>query len=114
MVRSMNKLSLTAVGREHLDRARQSGSGRAAETVYGGHEHVLRQTVIALAAGAEMSEHENPGEATIYVLGGRVRLASAETSWDGLPGDLLIMPDGPHSLTADADSVLLLTVAKIP
>ena len=29
-------------------------------TVYGGHEHVLRQTLIALAAGQSLEEHANP------------------------------------------------------
>jgi len=44
--------------------------------VWGGHEHVLRQTLIALTAGSSMSEHENPGEATLQVISGRVRLVS--------------------------------------
>jgi len=38
-----------------------------AHTVYGGHEHVLRQTVIALVGGSRLEEHENPGEATGHV-----------------------------------------------
>jgi hypothetical protein len=28
---------------------------------------VLRQTLMALTAGASMSEHENPGEATVLL-----------------------------------------------
>ena len=47
----MDSLSLTAVADEQLARARQSNSGRSAQTVYGGHEHFLRQTVIALIGG---------------------------------------------------------------
>lgn len=43
-------------------------------TVWDGHEHVLRQTLIALTANSSMSEHENPGEATPQVMVGRVRL----------------------------------------
>ncbi|MEV0272775.1 MAG: cupin domain-containing protein, partial [Hamadaea sp.] len=109
----MNKLSLVASGREQLDRAQRSGSGRAAVTVYGGHEHVLRQTVIAIAAGAELAEHVNPGEATVFVIDGRVRLTGATASWEGLAGDLLIVPDEPHSLSALEDAVVLLTVAKL-
>ena len=45
------KASLTALVRQQLELARQASSGRSAQTVFGGHEHVLRQTVIALAAG---------------------------------------------------------------
>lgn len=108
----MEKLSLTATARTALTEARAASSGRSAHTVFGGHEHVLRQTLIALVAGQGLSEHENPGEATLQVLEGRVRLVSGETSWDGGPGALLIIPDARHSLEADEDSVVLLTVAK--
>jgi hypothetical protein len=59
----MQKMSLDALAREHLERARQHGSGRSAETIYGGHEHILRQTVVALTAGTTLADHENPGEA---------------------------------------------------
>ena len=110
----MQKLSLEARVREHLERARAATTDRSAETVYGGHEHVLRQTVIALRAGAEMSEHDNPGEATLLVLRGRVRMHSEAESWDGMTGDLLIVPPARHSLVALEDSAALLTVAKAP
>jgi quercetin dioxygenase-like cupin family protein len=80
--------------------------------VFGGHENVLRQTVVALAAGAAMSEHENPGEATLQVLAGRVRLGAAGESWEGRRGDLIVIPQARHDLQAIEDSVVLLTVAK--
>ena len=73
----MNKVSLTALAREHLEAARAVSSGRSAHTVYGGHEHSLRQTLIALTAGSELDEHESPGESTLQVLLGRVRLTNA-------------------------------------
>lgn len=109
----MEKSSLTALARELMKRAQQASSGRSAETVYGGHEHTLRQTMIAIVAGRELSEHENPGEATVQVLQGRVRLHAAEgQAWEGAPGDLLIVPPARHTLDAVEDSVVLLTVAK--
>lgn len=104
------KSSLTALVREQLKIAKRASSGRSARTVYGGHEHVLRQTVIALAAGHGLDEHENPGEATLHVLHGRVRLAGNGVEWDGSPGDLLIIPQGCHTLHALDDSAVLLTV----
>ena len=110
----MEKSSLTALVRQQLNLAQQASSGRSARTVYGGHEHILRQTVIALDAGRQLAEHENPGEATVHVLHGRVRLAAGDTSWDGSTGDLLIVPDSPHALEALEAAVVLLTVAKHP
>ncbi len=109
----MEKFSLTALARQQLELAEDASSGRAAHTVYGGHEHVLRQTLIALASGEMLDEHANPGEATVHVLRGRVRLSAGENSWDGTPGDLLIVPDSLHTLEALESSAVLLTVAKL-
>jgi len=108
----VNKISLDAVAREQQEKAGGASSGRAAETVYGGHEKSLRQTVIALTAGTELAEHENPGEATVLVLNGRVTLASPDASWEGRDGDLLVVPDSRHSLHAIEDTSVLLTVVK--
>ena len=110
----MQKLSLDAQVRDHLKRAAAAATGRSAETVYGGHEHVLRQTVVALAGGELMDEHVNPGEATLHVLRGRVRLKAGADSWEGRAGDLIVIPDARHSVEAMEDSVFLLTVAKLP
>jgi quercetin dioxygenase-like cupin family protein len=81
--------------------------------VYGGHEHVLRQTVIALHEGRQLDEHRSPGEATLYVISGRVQLESGDAAWSGWIGDLLIIPNARHTLKALEDSVVLLTVAKL-
>ena len=107
----MQKLSLTALAREQLELARASSSGRSASTVYGGHEHVLRQTLITIVGGRKLDEHANPGEATVQVLHGRVTLSAGGNEWNGAPGDLLIVPDSMHSLEAREDSAVLLTVA---
>ena len=108
----MQKVSLTALGRELLGRAGAAGGGHTADTVVGGHERVLRQTVIALVEGAVLAEHENPGEATLTVIVGRIELAGQDASWTGRVGDLLVIPDQRHSLRALEDSAVLLTVAK--
>ena len=66
----MQKLSLDALARELLKRAAEAAGGRAAQTVVGGHERVLRQTVIAMVKDATLAEHANPGEASLHVLRG--------------------------------------------
>jgi quercetin dioxygenase-like cupin family protein len=108
----MQKFSLDAIVREQASRAAAAPAGRSAETVYGGHEHALRQTVLALTAGSSLTEHENPGEATIQVLRGRVRLTAGQQAWEGRSGDLLVVPDSRHALEAIEDSAILLTVSK--
>jgi hypothetical protein len=81
-----------ALAREQLEAARRATAGRAPQTVFGGHEHVVRQTVIALLRGRSLAEHVNPSEATVHVLRGRVRLATDTASWDGRQGDLIVVP----------------------
>ena len=111
-VSTMEKISLTALAREHLETARAATSGRSAHTVYGGHEHSLRQTLMAMKAGSTMEDHESPGEATLQVLHGRVRVTNSSAGWEGSPGDHIILPRERHGLTAVEDSVVLLTVSK--
>lgn len=106
----MESISLTTVAATLLTQAKDSHSGRAAQTVYGGHEHGLRQTVIALAGGHELAEHESPGEATVQVLSGAVRLTADDEAWQGDAGDLLVIPPRRHALAALEDSAVLLTV----
>ncbi|CAI7975774.1 MULTISPECIES: cupin domain-containing protein [unclassified Parafrankia] len=107
----MEKTSLTALADEQLAVARQAPAGRAAHTIHGGHDHMLRQTVIALLAGRELAEHESPGEATLQVLRGHVRLTAGEETWDGGAGDHVTIPPVRHALAAVDDSAVLLTAA---
>ena len=66
-------LDLHQLGRDLIGQAQSEHSGRAARTL----PHPvdgLRQTVIALKAGAELGEHESPGAASLLVVHGAVRL----------------------------------------
>jgi quercetin dioxygenase-like cupin family protein len=110
----MQRISLDALATQQLELAAAHGGRPAGDTVVGGHERVLRQTVIGMMAGSELGEHENPGEATVHVLRGRVRLSSGDASWEGRAGDLLKVPNSRHSLQALENSAILLTVAKLP
>ena len=108
----MEKSSLTALARELLASAKTKSSGRSARTVYGGHERVLRQTMVALTAGSSLDEHDNPGAATVHVIAGTLVLGAGDVSWEGSPGDHLVVPLARHSVEALEDSAFLLTVAK--
>lgn len=107
----MDKKSLTAVARQQLKLAATVTSGRSSQTVYGGHVHSLRQTVVGLCAGKNLAEHENNGEATLLVLTGTLTLHSGDKEWKGSAGDLLVVPKARHSVHAIDDVAFLLTVA---
>lgn len=106
----MDGISLTKLAEEQLEAARTSHAGRAAHTVHGGHDHLLRQTLIALRGGSELAEHNSPGQATLQVLQGQVRVTAGSDTWSGGPGDLMAIPRERHGLHADSDAVVLLTV----
>lgn len=104
--------ALTPLVQEHLQIAQESTSGRSAQTLFGGKKHVLRQTLIAITGGRALDDHESPGDATLQVLQGRVRLVDDTQSHDGAAGDIMVIPAGRHRLEALEDSAVLLTVAR--
>ncbi len=97
-----------------LEAARAAASGRAAHLLFGGPQTTLSQTVIALRSGSSLAEHQNPGEATLLVLHGTVRLHAGDESWEGSEGDVLVVPPQRHGLDARTDAAVLLTAAKLP
>jgi quercetin dioxygenase-like cupin family protein len=105
----MDGVSLTAVGDEQLAIARGLSSGRAAHTIFGGHERFLRQTVIALVGGRETSVHRSPGEATLQVLQGQIKVTAGNDTSEAGIGDFVVVPPGTHSVLAIEDSVMLLS-----
>lgn len=108
----MEKWPLTALVDGLLSRALNASSRRNMRTIDGGRPHLLYQSVIALACGQRIEEHDHPGEATVQVLRGRVRVTAGDDTTDVSTGQLLIVPDVRHSVTALEDAALLLTVAK--
>jgi quercetin dioxygenase-like cupin family protein len=92
-----------------LDTAREHASQRAAETINSGPS--MRATVIALAAGAELAEHESPPAATLQVISGQARLHTAGQEWLLHDGEVVAIPPERHALSAITDAVVLLTVA---
>lgn len=106
----MAAFALETLAQEQLEKAAESRAGRSVTTVYGGREQLLRQLLVALTAGATLSEHENPGDATLVVIRGRVRLHAGDRSRDGSPGELVVIPRERHSLEALDDAAVLLTI----
>jgi quercetin dioxygenase-like cupin family protein len=103
-------VDLHTLGRELMERARNEHAGRAGRTLVHPVDG-LRQTVIALRADAELGEHESPGPASLMVLRGQVRLIAGETTIELSAHRITPIPDRRHSLHADEDSVVLLSVA---
>lgn len=106
----MESISLTAIADEQLAAAREAKAGRSAHTVRGGTGNQLRETVIALAGGQGLAEHDSPGEATLQVLRGKVALISGGERCECSAGDFVEIPRARHSLEAIEDSAVLLTV----
>lgn len=107
---SRTVVDLRQLSAELLERAAGERAQRAGNTL----PHPvdgLRQTLIALLAGAELGEHESPGPASLLVLRGRVRLLAGDRTVELGASHFSPVPDRRHSLHADEDSVVLLSVA---
>ena len=104
-------LNLHVLARELLDEARESKPGRSAKTLVGGRDATLRHTVVALRADAQLADHESPGEATLYVIEGRVSLTVDNLATEVTEGEILEISQVRHGLTAHEDSVVMLSIA---
>src|ERR671910_452609 len=98
----MSTVDVHQLSAELLDRAARGSAHRASSTL----PHPvdgLRQTLIALLAGAELGEHESPGPASLLVLRGRVRLLAGDQTVELGAHEFTPIPDRRHSLHADED-----------
>ncbi|SEP86309.1 MULTISPECIES: cupin domain-containing protein [Streptomyces] len=99
---------LKAQGEWLLAEAGAADSGRKAQTVV--KVPGLSVTLMALASGHGLAEHQAPGAATLLCLTGRVTLSTVGREWELGPDDLIAIPAERHRLTADTDALVLLTV----
>ncbi|HEX7804644.1 MAG TPA: cupin [Cellulomonas sp.] len=91
----------------HLQEAKAAPNGRSAGRIV--HDGDLRQTVVGLAAGTELGEHNAPHAATLQVLHGRVRVTSPSGDDELGTGALHLLTHERHAVLALEDSVFLLT-----
>lgn len=99
---------LAELAAELLDDARTNETRRAARVVLSGAD--LRATVIALLAEGELGENAPRTWASLQVLSGAVTLRVEGDEWVVGAGTIVPIGASRHSLRADVDSTLLLTV----
>jgi quercetin dioxygenase-like cupin family protein len=102
---------LLEAARGLLAQAAGLAAGRAARTLTPGVGTPLKQTLLALAAGQGLDEHQAPGPATLQVLIGAVILQTGETELSLEPNHWAVIPPASHELHATTDAVVLLTVS---
>lgn len=107
----METVALDTLGEKLLAEARAASSGRHAVTIHGGHVHSLRQTLIGLAAGRALDEHENTGEVTLQLIRGRARVVAGEDATELTAHDYAVVPLEWDAFEALDDTVVLLTAA---
>ncbi|KHL10647.1 hypothetical protein CLV56_2106 [Mumia flava] len=100
-------VDLEAQTQTHLEKASTAEHGRSAELVV--QDGPLRQSVLALAEGAELSEHDAPPAASILVLRGAIDVVAESGTTVLETGMLAEIPHERHSVKAEVDSVFLLT-----
>ena len=107
----METVVLDTLGDRLLAEARTASSGRCAVTIHGGHVHSLRQTLVGVAAGHTLDEHENTGELTLQLVRGRARVVAGSDTAEMDAGDYVVVPLQWDSFEALEDTVVLLTAA---
>src|SRR5690554_270869 len=93
-------VDLESVVSEQLALALEQPAGRSAVTLLGGRDHDLRQTLIAIAAGSRLHEHDSPSEASLQVLRGDVAFTIGDREHVMRTGDYMVIPPDRHDLTA--------------
>jgi quercetin dioxygenase-like cupin family protein len=106
-------MDLQVVADELLAQAGTEDSRRAARTLPHSTD-ALRHTMIALLAGSELQEHNSPpGPAVLLVLRGNARLVAGDQTVALHPLQHVAIPPHRHSLEADDDTVVLLSVVLL-
>lgn len=108
----MELIDLNVLASEHMAAAKAATNGRSSAKIVGDHTKLLRKNLIALAEGSSLQDHESPGEATLFVLQGRIEFHAGGESLNLEAGQLIEIPAARHGLAAITDAVVVLSVAK--
>ena len=104
-------LDIEQESKEILEAAREAGIGHAAKTLV--KDGPLRLVILGFTPGSFLREHNSDGPVSIQALSGKVDVAIEDRSESVEPGKTLVINATiSHSVTAHADSVLLLTIAR--
>lgn len=112
MSETLSSVDLGALTEELLLAARASESGRATRAFRAVAGGSLTQLLLVLTEGNSLSDHDNPGEALLHVLRGRVRLTAGATSWELDADEHIVIPQERHGLLALEDAAVLLTIVR--
>lgn len=92
--------------------ARLPGSRRQAETL--ARESGTSVVLMALEAGDVIQEHSANGSVSVHLLRGHIELGTADQAFDLRPRQMVFMqPNVKHSLRAEEQSVVLLTLSGV-
>ncbi|HEX6255998.1 MAG TPA: hypothetical protein VFZ70_09325 [Euzebyales bacterium] len=106
-------VNLPQAAAELLHSAKATPAGRAGRTLTPGAGAPLKQSLLALASGRSLADHESPAAATLQVISGTVRLTGGGPhDIDLRAGDHAAIPPVRHGLEALDDAVVLLSVAQ--
>ncbi|MCB0880659.1 MAG: cupin domain-containing protein [Thermoleophilia bacterium] len=109
----MKSVNLGDVAAGECAAAADHPQGRTTRRVHGADGQAIRQVLVTLRDGGALADHENPGDASLLVLRGRVRVEAGDDVWEGGEGDFLVIPDRRHNLRARGDAAVLLSFARV-
>ena len=107
-------LDLEAAAEDLLAEAHGLASGRSARTLTPGNGVALKQTLLALTAGQRLQDHVAPGPTTLVGVVGDAVLRHDAGDVPLVAGHWAPCPTEPHSVVAETDTVLLITVVPQP
>lgn len=107
----MEKQALGQVADQQLEAAGSKGGLSTALLVQGENSTVF-QVLLALTRGGVLDDHDNPGDATLQVVRGRMRLSVGDEALDLDEGDYVVIPHVVHRVEGLTDSVGIVTTGS--